>query len=71
MSLAGFRSTTCEQCGKRFMDDCGDAFCSPSCENTYNSDHELCGNCGEEYSSDELNVEGLCKDCEEELEEEN
>ena len=31
---------TCEQCGGRFMDDCGDSFCSSSCEREYESEQE-------------------------------
>jgi hypothetical protein len=40
MSMAGFRSKPCEQCGRYFMDDCNDAFCSSSCERRYENENE-------------------------------
>jgi hypothetical protein len=70
MSMAGFRSKTCENCGRYFMDDCNDAFCSSSCENEYNRGHVECERCGYEYHEDDLNSNNICESCEEELEDE-
>lgn len=33
-----YRYTNCEWCGRRFKDDCGDSFCSSSCERQYEED---------------------------------
>jgi hypothetical protein len=66
MSMAGFRSKPCEQCGRYFMDDCNDAFCSSSCERRYENEHMACDGCGEEVGDDNLNEAGYCYDCEEE-----
>jgi hypothetical protein len=69
MSMAGFRSTTCVQCGRGFMDDCGDAFCSSSCEREYERENETeeCSKCGQEFKVDDL-YKGLCEYCEDEEE---
>ena len=64
MSMAGFRSTTCEQCGRRFQDDCGDSFCSSSCEREWESEHQHCEICGDEYHEDDLNEDLICENCE-------
>lgn len=32
------RQVTCEYCGTRFMDDCGDSFCSSTCERLYENE---------------------------------
>jgi hypothetical protein len=71
MSMAGFRSKMCEQCGSYFMDDCNDAFCSSSCENAYEKENETedCSRCGNEFKVDDL-YKGLCEYCENELKEE-
>jgi hypothetical protein len=71
MSMAGFRSTTCVQCGRGFIDDCGDAFCSSSCEREYERENETeeCSRCGTECKPDEL-YKGLCEYCEEDVKEE-
>jgi hypothetical protein len=71
MSMAGFRSETCVQCGKGFMDDCGDSFCSSSCERQWDDEHAECDNCGEECGLDNLNTFGLCEACEDEEDEED
>ena len=34
------RMVTCENCGARFKDDCGDAFCSYSCEREWERENE-------------------------------
>jgi hypothetical protein len=53
----------CEWCGKRFMSDCGDSFCSSSCENAFEKEHEeKCENCGDEVYKD-----GYCQDCWEDI----
>jgi hypothetical protein len=72
MSMAGFRSTTCVVCGSHFMDDCGDAFCSSSCERAYEEENETeeCVRCGEECKPDEL-YKGLCEYCEEDMKDED
>jgi hypothetical protein len=66
MSMAGFRSKMCEQCGNYFMDDCNDAFCSYSCEKAYDKENETeeCIRCGKEFKVDDL-YHGLCEWCEE------
>jgi hypothetical protein len=68
MSMAGFRSTTCVQCGKGFMDDCGDSFCSSSCEDRYDREHMECDRCGCDVGEDNL-VHGICWKCEEQEDE--
>lgn len=38
------RVVTCENCGRSFKDDCGDSFCSASCEREWerkNNEDEL------------------------------
>lgn len=65
MSMAGFRSTTCEVCGKGFMDDCGDSFCSSSCEREYEREHAKCNECGDEVGEENLNFDYKCENCEE------
>jgi hypothetical protein len=65
MSMGGFRSTTCVQCGGSFMDDCGDSFCSSSCEKEYDRQHEECSRCGCDVGEDNL-VDGICWDCDDE-----
>jgi hypothetical protein len=35
-----FRYTICEQCGRRFKDDCGDSFCSGRCESEWERNNE-------------------------------
>jgi hypothetical protein len=52
------------------MDDCGDAFCSSSCENRYEREHEECSRCGEEVGEDNLE-NGICWTCEDEENEED
>lgn len=66
MSMAGFRSETCIVCGHGFMDDCGDVFCSSSCERTYERENarEKCVKCEDEFHPDEL-YRGMCESCEE------
>jgi hypothetical protein len=58
------RVTRCEQCGHRFIDECGDSFCSSSCEREYEYDHRACEECGEEIGEDNLNALGICEECE-------
>lgn len=60
------RYTNCEWCGKRFVDDCGDSFCSSSCENQYEEEHARCERCNSEVGATNLNSDYLCEDCEEE-----
>jgi hypothetical protein len=69
MSMAGFRSATCVQCGRGFSDDCGDSFCSSSCERHYEQYHMECSRCGDEVGEDNLNESSICESCEIELEE--
>lgn len=59
-------SIECNYCGRSFRDDCGDSFCSSSCEREWNEEH-VCTNCEGEF--EEL-CDGLCADCEN-MEEEN
>lgn len=66
----GQAMVNCEWCGKRFMDDCGDAFCSSSCERQYENEHMECEECGGEVGADNLE-NGLCEDCLEKLKEED
>jgi hypothetical protein len=66
--MGGFRHTRCEHCGKGFMDDCGDAFCSASCERQYEQEHMVCNGCYEEVGEENLNEDGYCEECEEEEE---
>lgn len=61
-----FRYTICAVCGNRFKDDCGDVFCSGSCENEWEHAHEPCTQCGEEVGEDNLNHDRICENCEEE-----
>lgn len=65
-----YRYTRCECCGVRFMDDCGDAFCSSTCEEQWEYEHKCCEQCGEEFGGDFLNENGICENCLEEREEE-
>lgn len=62
MSMAGYRPTTCMQCDRTFMDDCGDSFCSDSCEREYENEHAACEDCGEEVGDENL-MGGICSDC--------
>jgi hypothetical protein len=64
---AEYRHTTCEVCGKGFMDDCGDVFCSSYCERQYEREHEECEICGREVGEDGLE-KGICENCYEEEE---
>jgi hypothetical protein len=66
------RLVSCIVCGKNFVDDCGDAFCSSSCENAYESENETeeCSRCGAECKPDEL-YKGLCEYCEEDMKDED
>lgn len=66
-----WRYTTCAYCGKGFKDDCGDVFCSGSCERMWERENETdrCEDCGEDFHKDELE-DGLCEDCLEERESE-
>jgi hypothetical protein len=66
----GYSMETCEQCGKRFMSDSGDQFCSNSCERQFESDHAECKHCREQVGESHLSFRGLCESCEEELENE-
>jgi hypothetical protein len=68
--MGGFRHTRCEHCGKGFMDDCGDAFCSASCERAYERENKQCDNCGDEVGADNLNIHDLCERCVEDEQEE-
>lgn len=61
-----FRYTNCAQCGDRFRDDCGDVFCSGSCEREYEREHAKCERCDVEYGEDDLNSDFICENCEEE-----
>jgi hypothetical protein len=64
------RMATCEWCGKRFADDCGDSFCSSSCENSAEEYHKKCEGCGCEQE-DVMFPDGCyCGDCLDEMEEE-
>lgn len=36
---AYIRYVSCEYCGTRFTDDCGDVFCSSSCERQWENDN--------------------------------
>jgi hypothetical protein len=62
-----WRHTNCVVCHKGFMDDCGDVFCSSSCENIYEREHAKCERCENEFGEDNLNQAGICENCEEEL----
>lgn len=64
-----WRHTTCVVCGRGFMDDCGDVFCSGSCEREYEREHQECERCGSECHEDDL-TNGICENCQDELEEE-
>lgn len=66
----GYSMENCEWCGKRFMSDCGDAFCSSSCERAYKNEHAECQHCREEVGGDNLDSRGLCDNCAEELDDE-
>lgn len=59
-----FRYTDCVVCGSRFKDDCGDSFCSSSCERDYEREHAKCEECDEEVGWDNLTQGGKCEDCE-------
>jgi hypothetical protein len=61
-----FRYTTCAVCGNRFKDDCGESFCSSSCERKYDDEHAECQECNEEVGLNNLNTFGICENCEEE-----
>jgi hypothetical protein len=63
---AEWRHTTCAVCGKGFMDDCGDSFCSSHCERQYEKEHEPCTECGNEVGEENLNFNRVCENCEEE-----
>lgn len=63
---AEHRHTNCVVCGKGFMDDCGDSFCSSHCENQHNREHAECEMCGREVGEDNLNSCRICENCEEE-----
>lgn len=59
------RYTNCEWCGRRFVDDCGDSFCSSSCTNQYEDYHTECAGCGDEKEDGEF-IDGVCENCREE-----
>lgn len=61
-----YRYTTCAQCGDRFKDDCGDSFCSSSCEREYEREHVTCERCGNEFHENDLNNFNECENCEDE-----
>jgi hypothetical protein len=61
---------TCGNCGKRFMSDSGDEFCSSSCEKEYENEHAECNHCREAVGKDHLDHRGLCENCADELDEE-
>lgn len=63
-----YRSTQCAQCGTYFMDDCGDVFCSGSCEEQWESEHTACERCGEQVGDDNLVYGKYCEPCMEEME---
>jgi hypothetical protein len=63
----GYSMETCTHCGKRFMSDSGDDFCSSSCEREYEREHVECERCGNEVGEDNLE-RGLCEWCLEYLE---
>lgn len=65
-----YRMATCEQCGNRFLDDCGDIFCSSRCEREWDKEHAACENCGDEVGEDNLDMNGNCEPCAEKLEDE-
>lgn len=60
------RMSICEYCGKRFMDECGDSFCSSRCERQWENEHASCDHCGDEVGEDDLK-HGLCENCQDEL----
>jgi hypothetical protein len=62
------RHVNCHVCGKGFRDDCGDIFCSSSCERQYERDNAKCKLCDEEVGEDHLNNDYICENCEEEEE---
>jgi hypothetical protein len=57
----------CEWCGKRFMSDCGDSFCSSSCERQYERENKECEHCRAAVGVDNLDYRSLCENCVEEL----
>lgn len=60
------RYILCAQCGKEFRDDCGDVFCSGSCESQYEREHAKCERCDNEVGEDNLNSNNICENCEDE-----
>jgi hypothetical protein len=59
------RTVDCIVCGRGFRDDCGDSFCSSSCEREYESNQlQDCNRCGKEVHPDDLE-HGLCEWCNE------
>lgn len=65
---AEYRHTNCVVCGKSFMDDCGESFCSGVCERQYEYEHATCEKCGNEVGQSNLNNDDICENCEEEEE---
>jgi hypothetical protein len=63
------RYTNCEYCGRRFVDDCGDSFCSSSCTNNYEEYHKQCMTCGDEREDNNWDNSDICDSCAEEEEE--
>jgi hypothetical protein len=63
-----YRMESCSVCGKGFMSDCGDVFCSSSCEREYEREYAKCERCDDEVGEDNL-IDGLCECCQEEQEE--
>lgn len=60
------RTVYCVVCGRGFSDDCGDAFCSSSCEREYEQEQEQeCRECGECYNPEFLSADGNCDRCQE------
>lgn len=64
------RIVHCEVCGKGFSDDCGENFCSSSCERKYEDEHAECMVCGDEVGESNLD-DGICDNCLDEMEEED
>jgi hypothetical protein len=64
------RRVECVVCGSRFNDDCGDVFCSSSCEEKHEKYHQECERCGLEQGDDTFPDGKHCENCLDEMEEE-